>query len=153
LFTGGATQGQTPTSSRVTLWDLHARYTPGRWDLSALYTRGSISNTAAFNTPLVGSATLVPSSFDGWYGQAAYRLWSRGDLSLAPFARWEEFNTARSFASLGAGLTPNAAPTERVITIGANFNVGSGIVFKADYQRFHLASDADRINLGMGWSF
>jgi hypothetical protein len=153
VFTGGATHGQAATSSRVTLWDVHTRYTPGRWDLSALYSRGTISNTAAFNTPLVGSASLVPASFDGWYGQAAFRLWSRGDLSLAPFVRWEEFNTARSFASLGAGLTPDAAPTERVVTVGANFNVGPGIVFKADYQRFRVSSDADRFNLGMGWSF
>jgi len=153
VFTGGATHGQAATSSRVTLWDVHTRYTPGRWDLSALYSRGTISNTAAFNTPLVGSASLVPASFDGWYGQAAFRLWSRGDLSLAPFVRWEEFNTARSFAALGAGLTPDAAPTERVVTIGANFNVGPGIVFKADYQRFRVSSDADRFNLGMGWSF
>ena len=153
VFTGGATHGQAATSSRVTLWDVHTRYTPSRWDLSALYSRGTISNTAAFNTPLVGSTSLVPASFDGWYAQAAYRLWSRGDLSLAPFIRWEEFNTARSFASLGTGLTPDAAPTERVVTIGANFNVGPGIVFKADYQRFRVSSDADRFNLGMGWSF
>jgi len=153
VFTGGATHGQAATSSRVTLWDVHTRYTPGRWDLSALYSRGTISNTAAFNTPLVGSTSLVPASFDGWYAQAAYRLWSRGDLSLAPFVRWEEFNTARSFASLGTGLTPDAAPTERVVTIGANFNVGPGIVFKADYQRFRVNGDADRFNLGMGWSF
>ena len=152
-FTGGATHGQATTSSRVTLWDVHTRYTPGRWDLSALYSRGTISNTAAFNTPLVGSASLVPASFDGWYGQAAFRLWSHGDLSLAPFVRWEEFNTARSFASLDTGLTPDAAPTERVITVGANFNLGPGIVFKADYQRFRVNSDADRFNLGMGWSF
>ncbi|HSC63629.1 MAG TPA: hypothetical protein VLD35_08360, partial [Caldimonas sp.] len=43
LFTGGATHGQTATGARVTLWDVHARYTPGRWDLAALYSRGTIS--------------------------------------------------------------------------------------------------------------
>jgi len=153
VFTGGATHGQTPTSSRVTLWDVHARYTPGRWDLAALYSRGTISNTASFNTPLVGMTTLVPASFYGWYGQAAYRLWSSAEYSLAPFVRFEEFNTAKSFADLGAGLTPAAARTERVVTVGANFYVGSGVVFKADYQRFHVQRDADRFDLGFGWSF
>jgi hypothetical protein len=153
VFSGGATHGQSPTSARVTLWDVHARYTPGRWDLSGVYSRGTISNTAAFNAPLVGGTTLVPGSFDGWYAQAAYRAWSNADYSLAPFVRWEQFNTARSFAALGAGLTPDAARTERVVTVGANFNVGSGIVFKADYQRFDLNRDADRLNLGFGWSF
>jgi len=45
LFTGNATHGQAATQSRITLWDLHARWTPGRWDLSSVYSRGTISNT------------------------------------------------------------------------------------------------------------
>ncbi len=153
IFTGGATHGQSPDRARVTLWDLHARYTPGRWDLAALYSRGTISNTAAFNMPLVGGTTLIPKSFDGWYAQAAYKVWSNADYSLAPFVRWEEFNTARSFASLGAGLTPDAGRTERVATVGANFSIGSGVVLKADYQRFRENRDANRFDLGFGWSF
>ena len=153
LFTGGATHGQSSEKSRITLWDLHARYAPGRWDFAGVYSRGTISNTAAFNTPLVGSATLIPKSFDGWYGQAAYKVWSNEDYSLAPFVRWEQFNTARSYAELGAGLTPAGARTERVITLGANFNIGSGIVLKADLQRFRENGDANRFDLGLGWSF
>ena len=153
LFTGGATHGQASTSSRVTLWDLHARWNPGRWDLSALYARGTISNTAALNTALVGNPTLIPKSFDGWYGQAAYRLWTSGDYVLSPFVRIERFNTARSFADLGPGLTPSAAPTEQVVTLGANFQVAQGIIVKADVQRFRENSDANRLNLGLGWSF
>jgi len=153
LFTGGATHGQAVASARVTLWDLHARWTPGRWDLAALYSRGSISNTAALNAPLVGGTTLIPKSFDGWYAQAAYKLWSRDDYALSPFARLEQFNTARSFADLGPGLTPSAAPTEQVVTLGANFQVAQGIVVKADMQRFRENKDANRLNLGLGWSF
>ena len=153
LFTGGATQGQDSTNSRVTLWDMHARWTPDRWDLSAIYTRGTISNTAELNTPLVGNPTLIPKSFDGWYAQAAYKLWAHNDYVLTPFVRWEQFNTGRSFADLGAGLTPDAYPTERVITVGANFQVTPGIVIKADIQRFHQNEDSDRVDLGLGWSF
>ena len=153
VFTGGATQGQTAATSRVTLWDLHARWTPGAWDLSALYARGSISNTAAFNQTLVGNPTLVPSSFDGAYLQAAYKLWSKGDMALSPFARWERFNTARSFSDLGPGLTPEVAAAERVYTLGANFQVTQGIVVKADVQKFRSSRDLDRFNLGLGWAF
>jgi hypothetical protein len=153
VFTGGATQGQAPASARVTLWDAHVRWTPGRWDLSALYSRGTISNTAALNAPLVGQPTLIPKSFDGWYTQAAYRLWSRGDLAVSPFLRIERFNTARSYADLGPGLTPTPQPTEQVVTLGANMQVTQGIVLKADVQRFRENKDADRVNLGLGWSF
>lgn len=153
VFTGGASQGQTASASRVTLWDLHARWTPGAWDLSALYARGSISNTRAVNQPLVGNPTLVPASFDGAYLQTAYTLWSRGDMAVSPFARWERFNTARRYADLGPGLTPEAAAAERVITLGANVQVTQGIVVKADAQRFRSSRDLDRINLGLGWAF
>jgi outer membrane murein-binding lipoprotein Lpp len=153
LFSGGATHGQAGASARVTLWDLHTRWTPGRWDLSALYSRGSISNTAALNAPLVGNPTLIPKSFDGWYAQAAYKIWSHEDYALSPFVRFEQFNTARSYADLGPGLTPSGAPTERVVTLGANFQLTQGIVVKADVQNFRETKDANRINLGLGWSF
>ena len=153
LFTGKATQGQATVSGRVTLWDAHARWSPGRWDLSALYTRGAISNTAALNAPLVGNPTLIPASFDGTYFQSAYKLWSDEDYALTPFARVEQYNTARSYADLGPGLTPSAGRSERVVTLGANFQVSQGIVVKADYQRFRQKAELNRINLGLGWSF
>ncbi|MFG6489979.1 hypothetical protein ACG04R_25105 [Roseateles sp. BYS78W] len=153
VFSGNATQAQAVAKSRITLWDVHARWAPGRWDFSTVYTRGSISNTAALNTPLVGNGTLIPKTFDGFYVQGAYKLWSSGDYALLPFLRWERFNTAKSYADLGPGLTPDAARSERVITAGANFRLSSNIVFKADYQRLREATDANRYNLGVGWSF
>lgn len=152
LFTGGASQGQT-SRSRVTLWDLHARWTPGRWDLAAIYARGSITGTAALNASRTGDPVLIPRSFDGGYLQAAYKLWEGHGYALKPFVRWERFNTARSFADLGPGVTPQAQPSERVLTAGANFNIGSGVVLKADYQKFHLDRTLDRFDLGLGWSF
>ena len=153
IFSGGATHGQAVARSRITLWDVHARWTPGRWDLSTLYSRGTISNTRALNLPLVGNPTLIPKSFDGWYAQAAYRLWTSGDYALSPFVRYEAFNTGRAYADLGAGLTPSARPGEKVMTVGANFAVGPGVVVKADVQRFREDSSLNRFNLGLGWSF
>lgn len=153
LFTGGASQGQTPTSARVTLWEAHARWQPGAWDLSALYAHGSISHTAELNAPLVGSTSLIPAAFDGGYLQAAYKVWSREDQSVSPFLRWERYNTAKRYAELGAGLTPTAASAERVLTVGANWQVASGVVVKADLQRFGSSRDKDRLDLGLGWAF
>jgi hypothetical protein len=152
LFTGGASQGQV-SKSRVTLWDVHARWTPGRWDLAAVYARGSITGTAALNAERTGDPNLIPRSFDGGYVQAAYKLWESGSYKLKPFVRWERFNTARSFADLGAGITPEALAAERVATAGANFDIGSGVVLKADYQKFKQNKDLDRFDLGLGWSF
>jgi hypothetical protein len=153
LFTGGATQGQAVVSASVTLWDLHARWTPGRWDFAALYSSGSISNTAALNMPLVGNPTLIPESFDGGYVQAAYKLWMHGSQVLSPFVRLEQFNTGRRYADLGPGLTPAARPTEQVATVGMNYQITPGVVVKADVQHFREDQDADRVDLGLGWSF
>jgi len=156
LFTGKAGQsapGFAGNDARVTLWDLHARYNPGRWDLSALFARGTISNTETLNLLNAGNPTPVPSSFQGWYTQAAYQLWKGGDYTLSPFIRYEQFDTAMSYATLPAGLGVPSGPTQKVTTVGANFRVGEGVVVKADYQKFHDNRDLDRVDLGFGYSF
>ena len=78
---------------------------------------------------------------------------SSSGITKPPFVRWEQFNTARSYADLGTGLTPAARPAERVLTLGANLQLTPGIVLKADLQRFRQDRDADRLDLGIGWSF
>ncbi|HWW04544.1 hypothetical protein [Collimonas sp.] len=156
VFTGKIGQ-KTPDfaaqDARLTLWDLHARYTPGKWDLSAVYARGTISNTEALNQTFAGNPTPVPSSFYGWYTQAAYQLWKNSDYTLTPFLRYERFNTANSYAAMPAGLAVATGPNEGVWTVGTNFNVGEGVVLKADYQKFKVDTARDRFNLGLGYAF
>ncbi|HJV52143.1 MAG TPA: hypothetical protein VJ652_11815 [Noviherbaspirillum sp.] len=157
VFTGKVGQGGAieplVADSRITLWDLHGRYTPGRWDLSAVYARGTISNTGAFNLVKAGSVTPIPSSFAGWYAQAAYQLWKSGDYALSPFVRYERFNTAQSYTAVPAGLEAATGPNEKVVTVGANFKVTEGVVLKADYQKFYENTANNRVDLGVGFSF
>jgi hypothetical protein len=153
-FAGGAGQGATDGAHPVVaLWDVHTRWTPWRLDLSALYARGTISDTAKLNAPLVGQPVLVPAAFDGWYAQAAIRAASFHDLVLTPFVRYERFNTGREYADLGPGRTPAPLPTQAVLTVGADLAVGSGVVLKADLQKFTQDRTLDRLDLGLGWSF
>jgi hypothetical protein len=152
LFTGKAgqkTEGFAAQDARVTLWDLHTRYTPGPWDLSALYARGHISGTGALNATFAGKPTLVPRSFVGWYLQAAYNLYQSGDYKLNPFVRYERFNTARRYSGPAAPRPPG----EHVATVGANLYVGQGVVLKADYQKFGEDKTRDRVNLGVGFAY
>ena len=156
VFSGKAghnTEGFAGNDARVTMYDLHARYTPGAWDLSALYARGQISNTEALNATFVGNPTPVPKSFAGWYTQAAYQLLKSGDYTLSPFVRFEQFNTAKSYAYVPQGLGVETGPDEKVTTIGANLKVGEGVVLKADYQKFKEDKSRDRLNLGMGFAY
>ena len=156
VFTGEAGH-KTPdfagNDARVTMTELHTRYTPGAWDLSALWAYGRISNTEALNATFVGNPTPVPSSFAGWYLQAAYKLWQNADYALTPFARFESFNTARTYAQVPAGLGVPTSPYERVGTVGANLMIGQGVVLKADYQKFREDKTLDRLNLGVGFAY
>ena len=156
LFSGKAGQG-TPDfpapDARVTLWDAHARWTPGAWDLAALYTRGHISDTAAFNVTLVGNPSLVPEDFFGWYVSGACKLWSKDEMSLTPFLRYERYNTGWKYAALPAGLTPDSLATEGVWTGGMNFYLNPNVAFKMDYQKFRQDTSRDRFDLGVGYQF
>lgn len=155
-FSGKAGHGTTAfaaNDARVTLWELHGRYNPGPLDLSALYARGTISNTADLNLTFVGNPNPVPSTFTGWYVQAAYLAWKDSNYSLTPFVRYEQFNTAKSYAPVPLGLGVLPTDDEKVMTLGLSFRIGEGVVLKTDYQKFRLDNSRDRYNLGVGYAF
>ena len=118
-----------------------------------MYAKGNISDTAAFNLANALQPTPIPKEFYGWYGQAAYRIWEKGDQALTPFVRYERYNTASAYEALSAGLTPASPPTEAVFTTGVNYLLNPNVVFKADYQSFHVDSASDRLDLGLGLTF
>jgi Phosphate-selective porin O and P len=152
VFAGQVGHGQIAGAHpAVTLWDLHARWTPGKWDLSTVYAQGAISDTGSLNAALVANSTLIPAKFGGTYVQAAYNAWSGGSYQLKPFVRKEWFNTGMSFEATGLNLAPDAV--EMVSTVGANFHISQHVVFKADYQRFALSPSRNRVDLAVGWSF
>jgi hypothetical protein len=152
-------------SQRATLWEAHGRWTPGQWDLSALYARGSIGNAGRANALFPGASNPMPSSFDGWYAQAAYNLWRRGDYRLAPFVRYERYDMGRKYGGIAPGFSavpPGvvdasgigfAQPRDAVWTLGLNFYLTPNVVFKTDYQRFRNNPGFNRVNLGMGLYF
>jgi hypothetical protein len=157
-----------PGNQRVTLWEGHARWTPGNFDLSALYAHGSISNLGTANASNPGSPNPIPSSFYGYFFQGAYTAWDQGNYRLAPFARWEYYNMGSSYqGTTGPVVPPGLVPIsanpgdygywpinhDRVWTLGANFYTSPHLVFKIDYQWFDQNTDFSRLDLGMGLAF
>ncbi len=141
-------------SARVTLWDVHAKYSAGNLDLQGLYARGTLSDADRVTNALIAAsgdpALIAPEAFDGWYAQSAYHVWKRNDMDLAPFIRYEQFNTQKE---VPAGFTADPLNNERVITAGLNFKLHPQVVLKADYQKFRTDSTKDRFNLGIGYMF
>ncbi len=157
VFHGGVGQHQpafaAPTAS-LTLAEAHTRWQPGRWDLSALIAEGRFSGVSALDaTTFAGQPTPVPDRFGGWYVQAAYKLWSGGDQSLWPFARYERLNTAKSYSGILPGLAPALQPDTRTVTLGANYYLLPQVVLKMDYMRFFNDATKDRLDLGVGFEF
>ncbi len=151
-------------NNRVTLWEAHARWTPGAADLSAVYARGTISNTASYNLANAGVSNPLPSEFLGYFLQGAYTVWQSGGKRLSPFVRWEHYDMGASYDGIAPGFTtvpaglaadgkPWPQPDDRVWTFGANFYINPHVVFKADYQTFDVNSDLSRFDLGMGLNF
>jgi hypothetical protein len=150
---GHGTKGFLAPNARTTLADVHVQWTPGAWDFAAVYARGTISGAGALNASFSGAPYLVPKSFDGYYAQAAYKLPLGGDYRLSPFTRIERINTGRSFDGVIAGQNVTAYDTETIWTTGVSFNIAPTVVLKADYQKYKIVKDSDRINLGLGFSF
>ncbi|HUQ76085.1 MAG TPA: porin [Burkholderiales bacterium] len=160
VFTGNTGQnGQANAAlrgvhARLTLWDLHVKYNVARWDLQALYARGTLGDAERVNAVTSTAATpfAAPRSMSGWYGQAAYHVYRRGDVDIAPFVRVERIDIRQQEdAALGLFQDPNNL--ERIRTFGANFYVHPQVVLKADIQRYSTDRSKDRLNLGLGYMF
>jgi Phosphate-selective porin O and P len=158
FFTGNTGQnGQTNlalrgVAARLTLWDLHAQYSLAGWDLAALYTRGTLGDADRVNVVTAANGFAAPKSLKGWYGQAAYHLYRRGDLDIAPFVRIERIEI-RQQEDAGLGVFQDPNNFERIRTIGINFYVHPQLVIKADMQRFSTDRTQDRFDLGLGYMF
>ena len=155
LFTGNTGQnGQANpllrgVAARLTLWDVHARYAIRGFDLQALYAAGTLGDSERLTAAL---GLAAPKSLKGWYGQAAYHLYRKGDLDFAPFVRLERFEI-RQQEDPASGLFQDPANLERVRTVGFNLYVHPQVVIKSDFQRYSADRSRDRFNIGLGYMF
>lgn len=156
LFTGNTGQnGATNPAlkgvdARLTMWDMHMRYQKDRIDLRALYARGHLGDADKLKS-LAG--INAAEDFYGWYAEAAYHLWKWGDHDLAPFVRYESWNTQDQVPS---NVIASSANENNIWTVGANYWPNPQVVFKTDYQKWDRP-DGDkgdkRFNLGLGYMF
>jgi hypothetical protein len=161
LFTGNTGQnGQANpllkgVAARLTLWDLHAKYAIAGFDLQALYASGKLGDADKINAAILASSATpfaAPKSLKGWYAQAAYHLYRRGDLDVAPFARIERFEI-RQEEDPANGLLQDPNNLERVRTFGVNFKIHPQVVIKSDIQRYSTDKSKNRLNIGLGYMF
>jgi hypothetical protein len=156
VFTGetgqdGATDADLKgVDARLTLWDVHARYQKDRLDLRALYAQGHLSDAEDIKA---ATGINAADKFYGWYAEAAYQVWRNGDQAIAPFLRYEAWDTHDEVPS---NVTRNRNNKNNVWTVGANYTPHPQVVLKADYQEFDKPDSTKgdkRLNMGMGYMF
>jgi len=160
VFTGSTGQnGQANpllkgVAARLSLRDLHAKYSIDRLELQALYAAGTLGDTDQLNAAVgVPGGFAVPKSMKGAYAQAAYHVYKEDKLDVAPFVRVERFDITQQEDPANGLLQDPNIHNERVRTIGVNFKLHPQVVLKADVQRYRNDKSLDRFNLGVGYMF
>ena len=143
-------------AARFTIWDVHAQYRVAGLDLQALYTSGTLGDadkvTAAMFSADPATAFAAPKSMKGWYAQAAYHVYKRGNFDVAPFVRYERIDIQQA-EDPANGLLQDPRNDERIKTIGVNFWVHPQVVLKADVQRYETDKTQNAFRVGAGFMF
>ncbi|HXZ54337.1 MAG TPA: hypothetical protein VEH03_02635 [Burkholderiales bacterium] len=142
--------------ARFALWDVHAQYRVAGLDLQALYTSGTLGDadkiTAAMFKQDPATAFAAPKSMMGWYAQAAYHVYKRGNFDVAPFVRYERIDI-RQAEDPANGLFSDPRNDERIRVAGVNFWVHPQVVLKADIQWYTADKSQNRFDIGAGFMF
>jgi hypothetical protein len=143
-------------AARFTIWDVHAQYRVAGLDLQALYSSGTLGDadkvTAALFAADPATAFAAPKSMKGWYAQAAYHVYKKGNFDVAPFIRYERIDI-RQAEDPANNLLQDPRNDEKIKTVGVNFWVHPQVVLKADIQRYTTDKTQDAYRLGLGFMF
>jgi hypothetical protein len=145
-------------AARFTIWDVHAQYRVAGLDLQALYTSGTLGDADKVTAAILAQAATpadafaAPRSMKGWYAQAAYHVYKRGNFDVAPFVRYERIDIKQA-EDPANGLLQDPRNDERIKTIGVNFWVHPQVVLKADIQSYSTDKAQDAYRLGLGFMF
>jgi hypothetical protein len=155
--TNPALQG---VAARFTMWDVHAQYRIAGLDLQALYTAGTLGDADKITAATVAANVLdpgvtpfaAPKSMKGWYAQAAYHVYKRGNFDVAPFVRYERLDIDQA-EDPANGLLQDPNNHERIKVAGVNFWVHPQVVLKADVQWYATDKAKNRFDIGAGFMF
>lgn len=143
-------------AARFTLWDVHAQYRVAGLDLQALYSSGTLGDadkvTAALFAADPTTAFAAPQSMKGWYAQAAYHVYKRGNFDVAPFVRYERLDIDQA-EDAANGLLQDPNNHERIKVAGVNVWIHPQVVLKADVQWYATDKTQNRIDIGAGFMF
>jgi hypothetical protein len=125
-----------------------------------LYTAGTLGDADKITAATVAANVLdpgvtpfaAPKSMKGWYAQAAYHVYKRGNFDVAPFVRYERLDIDQA-EDPANGLLQDPNNHERIKVAGVNFWVHPQVVLKADVQWYATDKAQNRFDIGAGFMF
>ena len=135
------------------LYEGHLQWRYRGLELRALGAFGHIGNAAALSA--AKGETIGRENF-GWYTEAAYDLtpflWKDSTQYLAPFLRYERYDT---LASVPDGFADDGSYDRWIYQAGLTYKPIPNISIKADYRNIHSTSGQapDEFNLGVGFIY
>lgn len=121
-----------------------------------VYTFLNDADLININNDLVGEDSVGEEQY-GWYIETSYNILASVDIHpyfqyLAPFIRYEKYNTQREVPK---GFISNPENDRSLVTLGISYKPIEYIVLKFDYQFRHNEANTavDQFNLGLGYIF
>jgi len=156
-FLGNAGQDESYLGRRpnvfTQLYEGHIQWHYKGLEMRALGAVGLIGNA---NVLSASKGEPIGSQNYGWYTEAAYDvmpwLWKDSTQYLAPFFRYERFNTQ---ADVPTGFTPDRLFDRWIYQGGLTYKPIPNISIKADYRNISSAGGPvpDEFNLGFGFIY
>lgn len=151
-YTGNSGQGD-GFDGRVSLVDLHFKYSYRQLDITGLYVKGFLSDADKISLAV---GETVGKEVYGYYLNVAYDVMpfikKDSSFSMPVFVRYERYNTQEK---VPAGFPKDDQYDKTIWTVGLNFKPHPNVVLKADYQfRDNRAyNESDVFELGAGFIF
>lgn len=156
-FIGDAGQDQLYLGRKIDaltqLYEGHLQWRYRGLELRVLGASGHIGDAATLSA---AQGETIGSENYGWYAEAAYNvmpwLWKDGTQYLAPFFRYERYNT---LAAVPSGFEKDDFYDRWVYQAGLTYQPIPNISIKADYRNVNSASgeQPDELNLGVGFIY
>jgi hypothetical protein len=145
-------------TTTVGVAEFDARYRHRRLELRGEFARVGISDAAALNDAiarLTGVSPNVAEGLQGFYGEAAYRVWAAGSpRDLVAFVRYENFDTQHRMPD---GFIPLKEFDRDAWVFGLTYYPDPDIAVKADFVQLRNQSSVvkarNSFNVGLGWWF
>ncbi|HET9264567.1 MAG TPA: hypothetical protein VFO14_16065 [Vicinamibacterales bacterium] len=158
FWTGDSSFSLPRLDTTVRVGEVDARYRRDRLELRGQFARVGISDAGSVNDAierLTGVSPNIATTLQGFYAEAAYRVWASGSpRDLVAFFRYENFDTQYR---MPPGFIPLKEFDRDAYVVGATYYPDPDVAVKIDYvhqrNRSGVIEAPSSVNVGLGWWF